>query len=357
MAAVVLNSFGALAHECMSVDTMAQMPRQPIGNEVLVRVRAASINPLDVRMMEGYGRNMIGCSRELPVVLGRDVSGEVCAVGADVLSLKPGHRVWGAIEASKSGSFAEYVLLTANEASRMPKSFTFAQAAALPFVVTTARNALSGFLAADSFEGKRVFVHGGSGPLGRFVVQLLTHLGCEVGVSCSAKNAPDMLAMGCVLVVDYQTQNFDDAIAASSWGAGGIDFFMDNVGVKADPSVEDSALTLLAVRKGRFATALGPVLNKTDEEGLILGLAQSAAELLHKKQRFLAHGVSYDWILADPMSASNSQFLKYVASLADEGFICPKLHDQVFVFPDGVIDAMGCERERRATGKVVVYFD
>lgn len=351
MKAVWLDRYGDCAADALRVDEAAAVPT-PGHQQVLVKVLAASVNPLDTRVMGGYGHTVLGCSRDLPLILGRDFAGEVVAVGTGVWNYRVGSRVWGCVAPSRQGTFAEYTVASVNELSAMPAALSFEQAAAVPFAALTACQGLRPFLQREGgVEGARVFIHGGSGPLGRFAVQLLRVYGCEVAVSCSEKNAAAMLDLGCAFVVDYNTQYFSDVIS-EHWG-GQLDFFLDNVGVRADPMLEEEALRLLPARGG-FATTLGTLLTSTDEQGLLRGLLAGAGDLLMKKHRFRAQGVDYDWVLADPMDHRTSSLFQQISALVDEGKIKPHLHTEIFRGPEGVLQAMDLEKQRGATGKVVI---
>lgn len=178
----------------------------PADNEVLVKVRAASLNPLDWHYMRGTPYIMrLGSGLGTPKNprLGVDFAGTVEAVGKNVRRFQPGDEVFG----GRTGAFAEYVTV-AEDRALMPKpaNLTFAQAAAAPTAAITALQALrdKGQLRA----GQRVLINGASGGVGTFAVQLAKALGAEVTGVCSTRNVSLVRSLGADHVIDYTRENF-----------------------------------------------------------------------------------------------------------------------------------------------------
>jgi NADPH:quinone reductase-like Zn-dependent oxidoreductase len=172
---------------------------------VLVRIRAASANPYDWHFMRGkplFARAMFGWFKPKSHAFGADLAGEVEAVGKSVTRFRPGDAVFG----EGAGAFAEYACVPERWLARKPANLTFEQAAAVPMGGITALQGLrdSGKLEA----GQKVLVHGASGGVGTFAVQIAKSLGAEVTGVCSTKNVEMVRSLGVDHVVDYTREDF-----------------------------------------------------------------------------------------------------------------------------------------------------
>ena len=185
----------------------------PEGNEVLIRVRAASVNPLDCGMMKGKPylfRIFFGLPKPRVTRPGRDVAGEVEAVGANVTEFKPGDAVFGLCTAGtvgdRGGAFAEYVCTCESALASKPEAVTFEQAASSPIAGLTALQGLrdKGRLQA----GQKVLINGASGGVGTFAIQIAKAHGAEVTAVCSARNTEMVKSIGADHVIDYTQENF-----------------------------------------------------------------------------------------------------------------------------------------------------
>lgn len=218
MRAIVQERFGP-----PDVLRLADTDRPAVAaGQVLVRVRAAALNPYDWHMMRGdpyVARLMggVGLTRPRARVAGIDAAGQVEAVGAGVRGLRPGDEVLGFCP----GSFAEYALTTADLLVPKPASLTFEQAAAVPMGAVTA---LRGIRTVGQVRaGQRVLVNGAAGGVGTFAVQIAAALGAEVTGVCSARNADLVRSLGAEHVVDYTREDF-------TVGGTHYDLILDNVG-------------------------------------------------------------------------------------------------------------------------------
>ncbi|WJK43866.1 NAD(P)-dependent alcohol dehydrogenase [Solwaraspora sp. WMMA2056] len=202
MRALTQDRYGSA--EVLSV---RQLPRPSItDSELLVRVRAASINDADLRLMTGepyIGRLALGLTRPKSAVRGRDVAGEVVAVGAAVTDFRPGDAVYAEIE---TGSFAEYAAVPAGRAWHRPAHLTVTQAATVPLAGVTAWQGLHRHGRLQ--PGQRVLVNGASGGVGTFAVLLATALGAEVTGVCRTRNVELVRGLGASDVIDYTRQDF-----------------------------------------------------------------------------------------------------------------------------------------------------
>ena len=219
-------------------------------DEVLVRVRAASVHVGDWILMTGvpYVMRMgTGLSKPKNPVPGTDIAGTVEAVGPQVQSLRPGDEVFGWC----TGAFAEYVRAPEDQLLKKPANLTFEQAAAVGVSASTALQILRDD--ANVQPGEKVLINGASGGVGTFAVQIAKAFGAEVTGVCSTKNLELVRSIGADHVIDYTQQDFRD-------GDERYDFILDNVG---DRSMADTrrALTpngtLLSNGGGHAAGKLG----------------------------------------------------------------------------------------------------
>lgn len=175
-------------------------------DQVLVRVKAASVNPLDWHLMTGtprFGRLSFGLTRPKRNVPGVDVAGTVERVGKDVKRLKPGDEVFG----ETSGAFAEYAAVAEQDLAMKPANLSFEEAAAVPVAGLTALQGLRDW--AKMQAGQKVLINGASGGVGTFAVQIARALGAgEVTGVCSTRNVEAVMELGADRVIDYTEEDF-----------------------------------------------------------------------------------------------------------------------------------------------------
>jgi NADPH:quinone reductase-like Zn-dependent oxidoreductase len=206
MKAYVLRAYGAPSQLDLT-DVGKPVPR---AGEVLVRVRATSVNPYDWHGMRGepyFARLMAGTlGLRAPKfrVLGCDMAGQVEAVGEGVTALRPGDDVFALL--SHGGGFAEYVSVPQCLLARMPRNLSYEQAAAVPMAAATALLALRE--AAQAMPGQRILVNGASGGVGTFAVQIARALGATADAVCSSPNADLVRSIGAADVIDYTREDF-----------------------------------------------------------------------------------------------------------------------------------------------------
>jgi NADPH:quinone reductase-like Zn-dependent oxidoreductase len=184
-------------------------PPAASGNEVLVRVHAASVNAYDWHMMRGdpYLARLTGIGVTAPrrKIRGRDFAGRVEAVGRDVRRFRPGDEVYGDLGAA-DGAFAEYVCVSEDLVETKPATLTFEQAAAVPLAGHTA---LKGLRDVGNLQpGQHVLVNGASGGVGTFAVQIAKSLGATVTGVCSTRNVELVASLGADHVIDYTAADF-----------------------------------------------------------------------------------------------------------------------------------------------------
>lgn len=192
---------------------------EPAAHEVLVRVKAASLNALDKHLSSGMllARPKTGLFRPKYGILGSDLAGEVVKAGPGVTEYKPGDRVFGA---RLWGAFAEFACLTVEKMAKIPEGVSFQEAAALPVAGVTA---LQGLVNGGIMSGHEVLINGASGGVGTFSLQLARYFGARVTAVCSGANASLARALGACEVINYQT---DDIRTMGKR----FDLVLDNVG-------------------------------------------------------------------------------------------------------------------------------
>jgi NADPH:quinone reductase-like Zn-dependent oxidoreductase len=201
MKAIVQHAYGQ-----PDVLALENIPVPVIGdNDVLIRVRASSINHADVVYLTGVpkiARVAFGMTRPKQSTRGKDVAGVIESVGTNVTAVRPGDEVYAEVEA---GGFAEYVSAPESSVSLKPRNLSFEQAAAVPLSATAA---LQGLRAGRVAPGAKVLINGASGGVGTFAVQIAKALGAQVTGVCSARNLDLVRSLGADHVIDYATTDF-----------------------------------------------------------------------------------------------------------------------------------------------------
>lgn len=173
-------------------------------DDVLVKVHAASVNPVDWKIREGYLKDFI--PHQLPLTLGWDFAGEVVAVGEQVKNWKVGDAVYARPDLGRNGSYAEYIAVRGSEIARKPQSLNWQQAAAVPLTALTAWQAL--YEIANLKAGERVLIQAGAGGVGSFAIQLAKLRGAHVYTTASSRNIELLKSLGADEVVDYTSRDF-----------------------------------------------------------------------------------------------------------------------------------------------------
>lgn len=306
------------------VVTLSDLERPvPAATEVLVRVRATSVNPVDWHGMRGtpyLARFVMGLRKPANTRLGTDFAGTIEAVGADVSGVAVGDSVFGA----KSGAFAEYVAVPAHEVVRMPSRLTFEQAAAIPVAGTTALQGVRDH--AKVAAGQHVLINGASGGVGTFAVQVAKALGATVTGVQSTRNLELVRGLGADHVIDYTAANFTrDTVR--------YDAIVDNVGNHGL-----SALQGVLTPEGRYVMIGGPAGRWLDP------LPRAISVMLRAR----VTGRSLEFFIAQ----LKAEDLAFLARLVEEGKLTPAI-DRTFTF-DQMRDAIAYQETGKARAKVVV---
>src|SRR6476659_9355549 len=215
MKAIRIHSYGGL-----EVLKYEDAPRpQPQAGEVLVRVHAAGVNPIDWKVRQGHMKDF--WPHKFPLILGWDVSGTVEEVGPRVSRFKIGDEVYSIPDPTRNGAYADYVVVRESELALKPNSLHHIRAAAVPLAALTAWQSL--FDTAQLQPGQRVLIHAGSGGVGHVAVQLAKWKGAYVFATASTKNQELLRELGVDEPIDYTKQKFEDV-------ARDVDLVLDLIG-------------------------------------------------------------------------------------------------------------------------------
>lgn len=177
--------------------------------QVLVEVYAASVNPFDWKVREGYLKD--AANLKLPATLGGDVAGTVDVIGENVEGFKKGQAVYGQANAlGGQGSYAEYTPVKASQLSPKPENVDFVTAAALPLVSVSAYQALVDHI--NLQKNQKILIHGGAGGIGSLAIQIAKYLGAYVATTAAAKDTDFVKGLGANEVIDYKTQDFSEIL-------------------------------------------------------------------------------------------------------------------------------------------------
>ena len=306
MKAVQIKEFGDRSVLELNDDVVIPTPAD---NEVLIKVKSASVNPVDWKIREGYLQPML--NHALPLTLGWDVSGEVVAAGDQVSHLKVGDAVYSRPDIAKNGSYAEYITVVADEVAIKPTSFSWQEAAGVPLAALTAWQSL--YEIAKLEAGERVLIHAGSGAVGQFAIQLAKLRGATVYTTTSAKNTELVLGLGADHAIDYTKEDFSELRD--------IDVVFDTIGG------DTQANSWKTLKKG------GRLVSITDNPDEAI-----AAEL----------GVTAFFCFVQP----NSEQLEKLAEFADAGQLKVSIDSEFGL--DQVAEAHERSETGRAQGKIII---
>lgn len=314
---------------------LGELPRPKVGSkDVLVKVRAASVNPIDFKQRDGQLRPIR--SPRMPITLGSDLSGVVEEVGSEVTNFTVGQEVFARLDKDRTGAFAEYAVVQARHVAPKPKNVSHAEAASIPLVGLTAWQALTDFGAVGA--GQKVLVHAASGGVGTLAIQLAKHLGATVAVTAGERNRALCERLGADLFVDYKTQRFEELLTR-------YDLVLDTVG-------GDTRMRSFAVLRpgGVLVTIAGAPTGKVGKELGVNPLLRLAFDFMNRApiSRARELGVRFEYLFMRP----DGEQLGMLGSLAERGVLRPVI-DRVFPFAQTKEALAYCE-EGHAVGKVII---
>lgn len=299
MRAFVLNKYKEPLQE-------VDVPEPVVGeHDVLVQVKASSMNQLDEKIRQGEFKQVLPYS--LPLILGNDLAGVVVSVGAKVRSFKPGDEVFARPHQDRIGTFAERIAVAEADLAIKPASISMEEAGSLPLVALTAWQAL--VERGKVGPGQKVLIHAGAGGVGSIAIQLAKYLGATVATTVSAGNADFVRELGADVVIDYRTEDFAEILH-------GYDLVLDSLGG------ENLERSLKVLKPGGKAIGIsGPPDPDFAKQLGANAVMKSAVALIsagiRRKARRL--GVTYEFLF---MRANGSQ-LREIAALIDAGEIRP----------------------------------
>jgi NADPH:quinone reductase-like Zn-dependent oxidoreductase len=306
----------------------------PKGDELLVQVHAASVNPIDNMIPTGIFKAVV--KFQLPATLGSDLAGVVVEVGSRVTRFKVGDAVYANIFDQGTGSIAEYAVVPESAAALKPDNLDFVQAASIPMVGLTSWQALKERLQLQS--GQRVFIPAGSGGIGTFAIQLAKLMGARVGTTTSTGNVELVRSLGADEVVDYKKQEFEAVLR-------GYDAVLGTV--RGD-SIE-KAIGILKER-GKIVSLVGPLDVAFARVRRLNFILTFVFALMSRKIMRLARKrkVDYSFLFARP----DGDQLAQIGELLEAQSIRPVI-DKVFTF-EQAREALAYLAQGRSKGKVVV---
>ncbi|WFA86823.1 NADP-dependent oxidoreductase [Paenibacillus amylolyticus] len=311
MKAVVINQYGSKEE---LVEQEVNKPRAE-ANQVVVKLEATSINPIDWKLREGYLKEMYDW--EFPIILGWDVAGVITEIGSNVTKWKAGDRVFSRPDTTRFGSYAEYTAVDEHLLAKLPDSISYEEAAAVPLAGLTAWQVL--FTHGDLKEGETVLIHAGAGGVGMYAIQLAKHAGAHVITTASEKNHELLYSLGADQVIDYKKENFEEILKD-------IDLVFDTMGGE----VAENSYKVLKPNTGRLITIVGEPNHDTA-----------------KSHNVLAKGI---WLQPD------GDQLQRMADLMEENKI-KSIVGATFPFSrQGIYDAHALSETHHAVGKIVITF-
>ncbi|WP_405141076.1 NADP-dependent oxidoreductase [Paenibacillus sp. FSL H7-0942] len=311
MKAVVINQYGSKEE---LVEQEVNKPRAE-ANQVVVKLEATSINPIDWKLREGYLKEMYDW--EFPIILGWDVAGVITEIGSNVTKWKVGDRVFSRPDTTRFGSYAEYTAVDEHLLAKLPDSISYEEAAAVPLAGLTAWQVL--FTHGDLKEGETVLIHAGAGGVGMYAIQLAKHAGAHVITTASEKNHELLYSLGADQVIDYKKENFEEILKD-------IDLVFDTMGGE----VAENSYKVLKPNTGRLITIVGEPNHDTAK----------------------SHNVSEKGIWLQP----DGDQLERMADLMEEKKI-KSIVGATFPFSrQGIYDAHALSETHHAVGKIVITF-
>ena len=322
----------AVIHAYRGPVRIEDVPRPVPGDgDLLVQVRAASVNPVDLKIRAGNLKVLT--PYRMPLTLGNDLSGTVVSGGT---RFKPGNEIYARLDKDRIGAFAEYALVRESAAALKPARLSHIEAASIPLVGLTSWQSMVEI--GKVGPGSRVLIHAGSGGVGTFAIQLAKHLGAWVATTAGARNLDLVRSLGADQAIDYRAQEFDTVLSD-------LDFVLDTQGG------ETLLRSFSTVKRGGCIVSIGglPDAKFARAWGLNPFLVLALRFMSRKETRLSRRaGVRYEYLF---MRASGDQLAR-IAELIDGGIIRPVI-DKTYRL-DQIGAALAYSESGRATGKVVI---
>ncbi|MGO3115971.1 NADP-dependent oxidoreductase [Enterococcus pseudoavium] len=305
--AIVIEEYGHADQLKESKVTLPELGE----HQVLVKVKATSVNPIDWKLREGYLAQMLPW--DFPIILGWDVAGEIVEIGSEVKDWQVGQAVFARPETTRFGTYADYTVVDDHLLASKPDGVSFEAAAAVPLAGLTAYQAL--FTHGELKAGEKVLIHAGAGGVGIYAIQLAKNAGATVITTASKKNHELLKELGADQVIDYHTTDFSEVLEE-------IDLVFDTLGG--------------AVQKDSFK-----VLN---EAGRLISIVSQPAEEMAQR---IAKAESI-WLQPDGLQ------LQAIAELMAAGKVKSIVGQTYPLTADGVKAAHELSATHHAKGKIVL---
>ncbi|WP_082232556.1 NADP-dependent oxidoreductase [Halobacillus massiliensis] len=308
MKAIVIEKYGST--EQLKEKEM-QIPEIE-DNQVLVELKATSINPIDWKLREGYLKEKVDF--EFPIILGWDAAGIVRKTGANVSKFKEGDRVFSRPELTRLGTYAEYAAIDEHVLAHLPEEISYEQAAAVPLAGLTARQCLVD--SAGIQEGDKVLIHAGSGGVGHYAIQIAKSFGAYVATTASGKNQEWVEELGVDRFINYKEENFEEVLED-------FDIVLDTLG----GDIQEKSYSILK-EGGRLASIVQPPDQETAEK----------------------HGVKAEFVWLEP----DGEKLAQLGNLMVKGEMISKVGHTFPLSEEGLREAHRLSESHHAVGKIVI---
>lgn len=308
----------------------------PENDEVLVRIAAAAVNPLDNMIIRGEVKLIV--PYRMPLVMGNEFSGIVEKTGKDAAKFKPGDRVYGRMPLKKIGAFAEYATVKESAVAAIPDYLSYEEAATVPL---TALTAMQAFEIMHVKSDESIFISGGTGSLGAMAIPIADSLGLHVYTNGSGDNGARVLRLGAEKFIDYKKENYVHVLSD-------VDHVLDTLGDRELPNEfkvlkeGGSLVSLRGLPNGRFAKRSGMPLFKR-------ALFQAAGRKYDKMAA--AQGQTYDFLFVH----ENGNQLENLCRLFDQNHPLETSVDTVFRL-EQINEALTKVKQGKSRGKTIISF-
>ncbi|MGA9519608.1 MAG: NADP-dependent oxidoreductase [Trichococcus sp.] len=316
---------------------LTDVPKPEVGaNDVLVKVTAAGVNPLD--NMISRGEVKLITPYKLPLIAGNEVVGVIESVGNRVRQFKTGDRIFARLPLNRIGAFAEYVAVDSAAIAHVPSYLTDTEAAAVPLTALTITQALE-LMGAES--GKTLFISGGTGGVGAMAIPIAKAKGLIVITNGDVSNKERVLGLGVDRFIDYKTEDYTKTLSH-------VDYVLDTLGgseTEKQMGILKKGGQLVSLR-GMPNGAFAKRMNLSKWKQILFGLVGRKFDKLADK-----YGVTYNFIFVE----SNGRQLQEIADLFTELQIKPSI-DTVYSF-EQINEALNKVAHGRSRGKTVINFE
>lgn len=308
MKAIVIEQYGG-KDQLLEKDVETPNPNS---NQVVIDLKATSINPIDWKVREGYLKENL--TFDFPIILGWDAAGVVKETGADVKNFKEGDRVFARPDTTRFGTYTEQVAVEENLLAHIPENIPFEEAAAVPLAGLTARQCLVDF--ADIQAGDRVLIHAGAGGVGHYAIQIAKEKGAFVATTASGKNRQWVEDLGVDRFINYKEEDFSETLED-------FDIVLDTLG----GDIQEKSYSVLK-KGGRLASIVQPPNEEKAKE----------------------HDVKAGFVWLEP----SGDKLTELAEMLKEGTMTSVVGHRYELTEEGVRNAHEVSESHHAKGKIVV---